>query len=333
MQTPDKINKPRRKFSKAPLKAKFGSNNNFIFIVCILIATLSWMLIKLSATYTVTYNFQIHYFKQPVDMKLTSVADSNVNISITDKGFPLMKLELFSNMRQLRINIGDYKLINEKNNFYEISTNEVRKYLSEETGIKSENIVFSKPYLGFEMEELHQKKVSVIEKHSIQMREQYDLYGNLHINPKKITVFGPKSILDTLNSIETETIIINKTDSVQSIDIQLINPLPSMLRLEPNAVTVKFKVEKFTESSLEVPVNTSSVKDDISIFPKTVKISFKIAQKDFNNVGPGLFVVTPETSGINLNTVNKLKLKIIKKPSYIRDEWMTPSEVEFLIIK
>jgi len=333
MQQPLKINKPKRKFSKYPLKARFGSNNNLIFILCLLIATLAWTLTKLSATYTVSYTFDVKYEDLPVDMKLTKVADSSVVISLTDKGFALMKLEFFSNLRNLRINVSDYKLLNEKNNFYQISTKEVRKYLSDETRIEPDNIVFSKPYLGFEMEELQKKKVIVIEKHAIQLREQYDLYGPIQISPNKITVYGPKNILDTLQSVVTENILINKTDSVQSIQSRLINQLPSLLRFEPETVTVNFRVEKFTESSLEVHVNINSIQDDITIFPKTVKVSFKIAQKDFNNIDPGLFVIKPVTEGININKVNKLKLQITKKPSYIRDEWLAPSEVEFLIIK
>jgi hypothetical protein len=96
---------------------------------------------------------------------------------------------------------------------------------------------------------------------------------------------------------------------------------------------VKFNVAKYTESSLDVPVSIGSIKNDITIFPKTVKVSFKIAQKDFNNVSPNLFVIIPDTEGIDLNKVNKLKLKIIKKPAFVHDEWLAPSEVEFLIIK
>lgn len=333
MQIPIEINKPKRKFSKSPLKGRFGSNNNIIFIICILIATLSWMLIKLSSVYSVTYDFQVYYSNPPLDMKLTKVADSNVSISISDKGFPLMKLELFSNMRQLSINIQEYQLTREKDNFYEISTNEIKKQLSEEVGIKSGNIVFSKPYLGFEMEELHKKKVAVFEKHAIELKGQYDLYGEITINPKAITVYGPKSILDSLHKIETETILISKSDSVQTIQSLLVNPFPKLLRLEPGTVTVKYQVEKYTESSLEVPIDISSVKDEITIFPKTVRVSFKIAQKDFNHVRSSLFAIQPVTASIDLNTVNKLKLDMTKKPSFIRDEWMTPTEVEFLIIK
>ena len=54
---------------------------------------------------------------------------------------------------------------------------------------------------------------------------------------------------------------------------------------------------------------------------------------NFNNIDPALFVVTPETEGIDLNNANKLKLKIAKKPEYVRDEWLMPAEVEFLIIR
>lgn len=308
-------------------------SNNFIFIVCLLIATLSWVLIKLSAIYTVTYNFNLNYVGLPVDKNITSIADSTVNISFTDKGFTLLKLDLFSNMKQMRIKVSEYSMINEKDDFFQISTTDVKKNLSKEIGIHADNILFSKPYLGFVMESLFTKKVLVTEIYTVQLREQYELYGGVLVSPQKIKVFGPKNILDTLKNVYTESANIFSIDSVQSINSSLRNPLPGILRFEPEVVNLKFRVEKFTESSLESPVDIGAIKDEISIFPKTVKISFKIAQKDFNNINPGLFSVIPETEGINLATVNKLKLKISKKPAFIRDEWLAPSEVEFLIIK
>ncbi|HEY9115075.1 MAG TPA: hypothetical protein VIN10_10250 [Bacteroidales bacterium] len=332
METPDQINKPKRVAKQVP-SAKFGLSNNFIFIACILIATFAWLLIKLSDTYTVTYNFNLNYTDVPVDKTLTLVADSSVNISFTGEGFSLLRLELFSNLRQLRIQLKNYVLTNEKDNYYQLSTKDVKAKLSEETGILADNILFSKPYLGFEMNELFTKKVRVIDLLSVSFKEQYGLYGDIFITPQKISVFGPKSILDTLQIIYTNKIELNEVETDQSVDAELSNPIPGLLRFEPDQVLINFKVEKFTESSLEVPIDISEFSEGITLFPKTVKIFFKIAQKDFNNIDPALFVVTPETEGIDLNSANKLKLKIAKKPVYVRDEWLMPAEVEFLIIK
>jgi hypothetical protein len=332
METPDKIRKPKR-VAKMASSARFGLNNNFIFFICLLIATFAWLLIKLSDTYTVTYNLNINYTELPVDQKITAIADSNVNISFTTNGFTLMNLELFSNMKQLQVQLKNYTLINEKDTYYKLNTQEIKKYLSEETQIPSDNIVFSKPFLGLEMEGLFAKKVKVKEDILFSFKEQYGLYGDIIVTPQKINVFGPKNILDTLQNILTQNIQLKEVENEQSLIIEMINPYPKLLSFEPKTVTVNFKVEKYTESSLEVPVEIGSKRNDITIFPKTVKVSFKVAQKDFNNVAPEFFTVSPETDGIDLNSVNKLNLKITKKPVYIRDERLTPSEVEFLIIK
>ena len=333
METTDNIIKPKRKNRLAIASARFGLNNNFIFFICVLIAAVAWLLIKLSNTYTVTYNFKINYTDLPVDQKITSVADSNVNVSFTAKGFSLMNLELFSNLKQLRVQLSNYTLLNEKDNFYKISTQEIKKFLSEEVKIPADNIVFSKPFLGLEMESLYTKKVKVVENLAINFKEQYGLYGNIIVTPQKITVYGPKNILDTLQTIYTQNSRLDGVEQEQSFTAELINPNPKLLGFEPKNVTVNFNVEKYTELSFEVPVETGSMGNEITIFPKTVKLSFKIAQKDFNTVTPDYFSVSPETDGIDLNKVSKLKLKISKKPTQTLDERLTPSEVEFLIIK
>lgn len=333
METTNKIFKAKRKKLIATATSRFGMNNNLIYFICVLIATGAWLLIKLSDTYTVTYNFSIKYSDLPVDQKITSLADSNVNISFTATGFSLMQLELFNNLKQLRVQLDHYTLINEKDNFYQISAQEIKKILSEEVKIPADNIVFSKPFLGMEMEGLYTKKVKVAANLAIKFKEQFGLYGSTIVTPQKITVFGPKNILDTLQTIYTQNIILDDIEQNQSLDAALINPYPRLLSFEPDKVNLSFEVEKFTELSFEVPVETISISNEITIFPKTVKLSFKIAQKDFNTVTPEYFSVSPETEGVDLNKVSKIKLKLTKKPNQTYDERISPSEVEFLIIK
>jgi hypothetical protein len=58
-----------------------------------------------------------------------------------------------------------------------------------------------------------------------------------------------------------------------------------------------------------------------------------VAQKDFSNIQASQFKIIPETKNINLNEVKRLHLKLVEKPDFIRDEWISPADVEFLIIK
>jgi YbbR domain-containing protein len=153
------------------------------------------------------------------------------------------------------------------------------------------------------------------------------------ISPPGVKVFGPKATLDTLNQVFTQTIVLQNLDSDKTVTIGLSNPNPSLLRFEPEQVEIKLRIEKFTESSIEIPIDFSNIKQNIQSFPSTVKVYFKVAQKDFNNVQAGGFNVKPELSGIKLQDVDRLHLILTKKPEFVRNERIVPANVEFLITK
>ena len=98
-------------------------------------------------------------------------------------------------------------------------------------------------------------------------------------------------------------------------------------------MTLKIRVEKFTESSIETAIDFSEVNKEIKSFPATVIVNFKIAQKDFNNVESNQFHVVPELDDVDILTADKVHLKLVRKPEFTRNEWIVPSDVEYLIIK
>ena len=98
-------------------------------------------------------------------------------------------------------------------------------------------------------------------------------------------------------------------------------------------MNVRIRVEKFTESSVETPIDFSAFNKEVKTFPSTVKVNFKLAQKDFNNISASQFQVIPETEGLDLATAEKIHLKLVRKPDFTRNEWIVPTDVEFLILK
>ena len=85
--------------------------------------------------------------------------------------------------------------------------------------------------------------------------------------------------------------------------------------------------------NIEIPININGVGKNIKLFPKTVYVHFKVAQKDYNNVRANQFEVIPDIENIDIQNVVRLHLKLNKKPEFVRNITLDPSDVEFLIIK
>lgn len=308
-------------------------SDNLIFLVCIIIAAFFWLLIKLADTYAVSYNYRLAYVNVPVEKRLTKIIDTTLNISFKARGFDILRLNMTESNEMMTIDLKDYKIENIKNDKYYISTGLITQELANYINISESNIELSKNTLQFILDELHEKEVKVKGRHLIEFKDQFDLYEKELLSPQTVSVFGPLSVLDTLHFIYTEEIQLSNIYKDQNIEVRLYNPLPELLNLQPGIVTVQLRVERFTESYIETDIDLSGFPETIRTFPSTIRINFKVAQKDFSNVQANQFRIVPEIENIDLNEVKRLHLKIAEKPDFIRNEWIVPSDVEFLILK
>ena len=308
-------------------------SDRLIFLICILIAAIFWLLIKLSAVYTVDNSFKLSYINEPSDLRITKLVDSTLNLNLTARGFSILKMNLFNDMKHLDINLDNYTIEPKGNPTYAIYTQELRNTLAEIVGVSEKNIQFSKAMLTFEMEKTSEKIVKVIPNYSLQFASQYDLYSNVTCEPNFIKLYGPQSILDTIDVIYTNILVREDVMSNFETTIGLKNPDSDLIRLNIKEVSLDFKVEKFTEYEITVSIKDDNLEYKIKTFPSKVKVFYQIAQIDFNEVHSNQFSVIPVISNLDLKEVNKLPLKLSKQPGFVRNARIVPSTVEFLIIK
>ena len=115
--------------------------------------------------------------------------------------------------------------------------------------------------------------------------------------------------------------------------VELENPDPGLLSLGQSEVTLFFKVEKFTESEITLPVNLNNLNYKIKLFPSQVKVYYRVAQSDFNKVQTSQFNIYPVLDNMDILQAHKLPLRLSKQPDFVRNVRIVPLEVEYLIIK
>lgn len=318
---------------KGRVNSKSSRSDNLIFVICIIIAVVFWGLIKLSHDYPASYTFKLKYENVPVEKRLTGLVDTTVNIKFSAVGYSIIKLALFEDMTELTIDLENFKLMKKESSEYFIYTDELKEEMASRVKLPATEIDFSRTTLGFILEDLHEKEVEVLSNIKLLFKEQFDLYEKEIITPTIVKAFGPKDVLDTIDHVHTQNITLRDVDSDREIMIYIENPDSDLLHFDPDFVSLKIRVEKFTESSIETPIDFSAINENLKTFPAVARVNFKVAQKDFNNIESGQFRVIPEIGGISLHDVNMLHLTIAEKPDFIRNEWIVPADVEFLIIK
>ncbi len=308
-------------------------SDNYIFLLCIIIASFFWLLIKLADSYDVSYEVKVSYKNVPVEKRLTKIIDTSLIIGFKARGYDILKLNITENMNLLTLDLADYRLKKANDNEYSINTGLIAQELANYININETDIFLSKSTLSFVLNDLLVKELSVKSRLEIGFRDQFDLYEAEIVSPQTVSVFGPLSVLDTMTNVYTEKLKLAMVSEDKSIQVKLYNPLPDLLNMEPGEVNVQLRVERYTESSVEIEIDASALSENIRTFPATVQVNFKVAQKDFSNIQPNQFKVIPEVGPTDINNAKRLHLILIEKPDFVRDEWITPTDVEFLIIK
>lgn len=332
------MDRPREAYDSDSKAKKYKSflgirSDRLIFIICLFIASLFWLLIKLSHVYSVNYSLGVKYNNAPSSLRLTNIVDSTLDLSLTARGFAILKLNLFNDMDLLDIDLGNYNIDHKEGIEYSINTQELITTLSELVNVDEKDIKLSRTALVFEMEKTGEKKVTIIPDFDIVFASQYDLYKDVSVEPAEVIVYGPQNVLDSLAFIITDKLILTDINSNQLVKVDLKNPNSSLLSFQNSKVTLNFEVEKFTESELDVPINLSSISYKIKTFPSQVKVYYKVAQKDFNEVRAHQFNIVPVVDNLDIVYVKKLPIKVAKHPEFVRNIRIVPKEVEFLIIK
>ncbi len=305
--------------------------DHLVFIICLILAASFWFLIKLSDVYPVSYNLKVKYTDVPKGRLITSMADSSITIHFKSDGYNLLDLLLHGQLDSLDIDLKQCDMRWVSGNEYAVKTSSLREIVAQNLGINDHDLEFSKPSLFFHMEKLHQVKKKVVPQLDLSFNSQFRLYA-YKVKPVRVRVYGPKNILDTLKDVTTTKIHLEDLDSDRKVTAGIANPYPKMLRFYPKQVEVYLNVEKYTERSLQVPVDVSDIKPPIRTFPMNVTVNFNVFIRDYEKISPTAFRVVPDVKNINLREVKTLRLQVVSAPKNVSNVRLVPPQVEFIIV-
>lgn len=95
---------------------------------------------------------------------------------------------------------------------------------------------------------------------------------------------------------------------------------------------INIAVDKFTEGEIEVPIFVKNAPKGINIFPKKVKVIYKVGLQNFNDITSDLFIVECDYLQ-SKKEINYLIPKIKDIPKTVDLVRIVPEKVDFLIYK
>lgn len=177
-------------------------NSKFrIFVVCILLAGLLWLVNHLNREYTVGVSFHINY--EGLTFSEKNQPDSTIYAEVTGRGFTLIRF-YFEQPYIINLSKSDFKSVKHGDSlFLSVLPDNLRKSASEvlPTGITLKNI--PNDTLAFSFISYPSKDVPVKVNFNVESGHSCAVNGPVKIIPHIVRITGPAEMIASIDTVET----------------------------------------------------------------------------------------------------------------------------------
>jgi len=301
---------------------------------CLFLASFFWLLNALSNNYLTELDFDIVYKNYPKEKVILNKLPSTIKIMGRGLGFDLMAYKYKIGADSILIDFAEFSEF--ESNEKKISTKVFNASITSQLGNKIEVEGIYPETIILKLDEKKERVVRVLPITKITLEKQYQLYGDIDVKPAVVKVSGPKQIIDTLKHVYTEPIIFNDLNKTITQNVSISESFNnSQLSCDPKTVLIHVPVEKFTETTIQVPLSYKNVPDSIMLkaIPNKVEVKFMTPLSKINKIKLENFKAEVDYSMLNSNFNSKLKVELIQYPKLIKSITINPRKVEYILKK
>lgn len=300
------------------------------FLVFVVISAAAWLMVKLSENYTTQAQFRLRIEEVPADRWLSS-PEQNVNFSMTTNGFHTLRYKMMrEHKRVVSLSLTEVPYRFENGTTYSFSSSYVTERVAEMLGVNVNDLMMNDSKVFVNMDPLMSKLVPVTLRSDIRPQRQFEVYGIPVLDPATVTVYGPEATIDTLKSVSTQWLTKANVNAgfTETVALDLLD---GQIQSEVKTVRATVRVEKFTETDIQVPL-THPDSLHVRFFPDVVTVKCHVSLKDYNGLTPDMFRV--EVDKGQLEALQPLlDLSLTAWPPYVQVLNITPEKVEYLIVQ
>ena len=299
------------------------------FLIFLALSFIFWLITKFSNQYTEVLPLEVSFIKHPVGVVPTSDTTSEIQLTLTASGFQLFFYKL----------LGTELILDSKKGVFndgiatlplEFSFQEIQDQLF---GSITINSIFPNT-VNFKYTQLSNKRLAVVLQKSLDLSAGFGIAEPLRFTPDSIDVTGASTVLDTLKGVYLNTKQKSKINKSFTDIFELINPLKNQLKFSESTVTLNAVIDRFSETSLKVPIRLINVPDSIALklFPADVEVVFSASLSRIKTIDLNDFVISSDFNTLKKEDL-KINLQLLQAPDLLQNIRWNPKEVEYLIRK
>ena len=314
---------------KSQILASIRNKKLNVFFLFLILSLIILVLSKLSKEYTNTVVFSIK--KDHVPQEYVILNDSMAKLEITLKTYGFSWLKYYFSKPEITINF--QKDVTKKDSMF--VWNKARLFTNTEDQFGSQVTLLdvSPDRLYFRYDSNLVKKVPVVLNTDISFKPGYDLSGNYTVAPDSIKVIGPDILVSKIKSVQTEKVTLANVNSdiLMSIKLQLPKKEKEIV-YSKKEVTLRGRVERFTEGTLKVPINVINVPEGkrVKYFPKDINVIYYTSLNNYKNITAKDFKVVCDYQK-STNNQSFLLPELIKVTDKVKTAKISQQHIEFII--
>jgi len=238
-----------------------------------------------------------------------------------------MKYKLFAG-KKFRVSVTPTE--RNVNNASSIATAQLRSTIAQLLGVNYELLSISPDSITLQVARVVAKKVPVRSDFRISYAPQYMQQGAVLLTPDSVEVSGAEDSVQSVSEIYTKPLVKDKLTAKLSGKVDLIAP-PQMF-LSHRRVAYSINVQRFVETSYELPIHILDVPDSLSVstLPSTAVVTFSVTMEKYPQLKREELYLTVSYDELSRSVSNHLHVELHNQPAYVLSTTITPSFVSVI---
>ena len=248
------------------------------FLFFLLLATTIWFLTKFSKPLVAEFQLNLEYSNLPEQTLVSPDAPQKLLITVNANGFKLLT-EFFRD-KSLVLDLSAGRVL--ENNKIRFNQDQLLAFCYRKIPA-ADVISINTKELIVPVDRMSAKTIDVVFQGEVLLEKGFKLVGTPQMKPRKITLYGPSQMIDSISSVNTiyTSLIDLRANLTKNIPLESL--WSQKLSRSQDSVLWTAEIREYTQKEIELPVEIINIPKGrrLQIFPETMILSVEIPVDEY----------------------------------------------------
>ncbi len=301
-----------------------------VFLLCLIVTSVIWLLIELSQEYTSNATFKAVYSNMPEQVLLENELLSKVDVTLKSTGFNIISYKMSTH--ELNFNLNNLSITSKGS--YILTNNELSRLNTQFSG-RAELTSISPDTIFVALGRRKIKRVPLKSNIHINFKKGYNFIQPLELDPDSVLVSGSENQVDKITEIHTSKLTLDEVyeDIIGNIALEVPEESTNV-EVSRNEIEYFGEVDRFTEGNLKLPVVIINEPAGVKLtpYPKEIELTYQAGLSNFNRINEDSFSIVFDYNEYKNDSLVQFLTPVIQKQSDLVSSFkLNPRRIEFLI--